>query len=89
MLKWIVSALVLWFFAYVSLSFKAIAQRQLDSAPSSINQEILKGRDSPLTQLGSDYQNGIELLQNRFRIDFEVEEITMIFFRDFGSAPIV
>jgi len=89
MLKWIVSALVLWFFAYVSLSFKAIAQRQLDSAPSSINQEILKGSDSPLTQLGSDYQNGIELLQNRFRIDFEVEEITMIFFRDFGSAPIV
>ncbi len=89
MLKWAVSALILWFFAYVSLSVQATAQEQQDIAPSSINQEILQGLDSPITQLGSDYQNSIELLQNRFRVDFEVEEITMIFFRDFGSAPIV
>lgn len=44
---------------------------------------------SPLTQLGSEYHNSIELLQNRFRIDYNVEEITMVFFREFGSTPIV
>ncbi len=44
---------------------------------------------SPLTQLGSKYHNSIELLQNRFRIDYEVEEITMVFFRNFGSPPVV
>jgi uncharacterized protein (TIGR03503 family) len=89
MFKWVVSAVILWLVGCVSLSTQAIPQSQQDSAPSSINQAISQVRDSPLTQLGSDYQNGIELLQNRFRIDFEVEEITMIFFRDFGSAPIV
>jgi hypothetical protein len=91
MLKWAVSALILWFFAHVSLSASAVAQKQQAIAPSSIDQEILQGLDSPITQLGSDYHNSIELLQNRFRVDFEVEveEITMIFFRDFGSAPIV
>ncbi|MGS2721510.1 TIGR03503 family protein [Paraglaciecola aestuariivivens] len=45
--------------------------------------------DSPIRQLGSKYHNSIELLQNRFRIDYAVEEITMVFFREFGSAPIV
>ena len=89
MLKWVVSAVILWLFPYASLSVQAIPQGKQDSPPSSINQAISQDRDSPLTQLGSDYQNGIELLQNRFRIDFEVEEITMIFFRDFGSSPIV
>ncbi|MFQ3235590.1 MAG: hypothetical protein ACI9C4_001149 [Paraglaciecola sp.] len=44
---------------------------------------------SPLTTLGTDFQNSIVLLQNRFRIDHEVEEITMVFFRKYGSAPIV
>jgi uncharacterized protein (TIGR03503 family) len=89
MLKWVASALMLCFFAYVSLSVPAIAQKQQDIAPSSFNQKILQRLDSPITEIGSDYHNSIELLQNRFRVDFEVEEITMIFFRDFGSAPIV
>jgi uncharacterized protein (TIGR03503 family) len=44
---------------------------------------------SPLSLLGSDYHNGIPLLKNRFRIDFTVDELTMIFFREFGSAPVV
>jgi len=44
---------------------------------------------SPLTDLGSDYHNSIILLQNRFRIDHNVEEVTMIFFRQYGSAPVV
>ncbi|WP_428982861.1 TIGR03503 family protein [Paraglaciecola aquimarina] len=45
--------------------------------------------ESPLTTLGSEFHNSIELLQNRFRIDYEVEEITMVFFRKYGSSPIV
>lgn len=44
---------------------------------------------SPLIELGGDYHNSIELLQNRFRIDYLVDEITLVFFREFGSAPIV
>lgn len=44
---------------------------------------------SPLTELGNEYYNGIKLLQNRFRIDYKVDEITMVFFRTFGSTPVV
>ncbi|WP_233267489.1 TIGR03503 family protein [Paraglaciecola sp. L3A3] len=44
---------------------------------------------SPLTQLGNEFHNSIELLQNRFRIDYEVDEITMVFFREYGSVPII
>ncbi|WP_240612827.1 TIGR03503 family protein [Alteromonas flava] len=44
---------------------------------------------SPLTALGGEYHNSIKLLQNRFRIDYEVDEITLVFFREFGSAPVV
>ena len=43
----------------------------------------------PIARLGDDYQNSITLLQNRFRVDHNVEEVTMVFFRDYGSAPIV
>ncbi len=91
MLKRVVSALILWLFAYTSLSVQAIPQPQSTqaSAQSSNDQDISQADDSPLTQLGNEYHNGIELLQNRFRIDYEVDEITMIFFREFGSAPIV
>ncbi len=45
--------------------------------------------DSPIERLGTDYHNGIKLLQNRFRIDYNVTEVTMVFFREFGSAPVV
>lgn len=44
---------------------------------------------SPITTLGDDYHNSIKLLQNRFRIDYEVDEVTLVFFRQFGSAPVV
>lgn len=44
---------------------------------------------SPLSELGDKYHNSIKLLQNRFRIDHQVEEITMVFFRKYGSSPIV
>ena len=42
-----------------------------------------------LSMLGDDYQNSIPILQNRFRIDYEVGEVTMLFFRTYGSAPVV
>lgn len=44
---------------------------------------------TPLRELGDEYQNSIKLLQNRFRIDYRVDEITMVFFRKFGSSPVV
>lgn len=44
---------------------------------------------TPLEELGDRYYNSIKLLQNRFRIDYKVDEITMVFFREFGSQPIV
>ncbi|MBO1254943.1 TIGR03503 family protein [Alteromonas sp. 5E99-2] len=44
---------------------------------------------SPIHSLGSEYQNSIELLKNRFRVDHNIEELTMIFFREYGSSPIV
>jgi cytoskeletal protein RodZ len=35
---------------------------------------------SPLSDLGDEYTNSIELLRNRFRVDYNVEEVTMVFF---------
>lgn len=34
-------------------------------------------------------KNEIKLLNNRFRVDYEVEEVMMLFFRKHGSAPVV
>ncbi|GLR70157.1 TIGR03503 family protein [Agaribacter marinus] len=39
--------------------------------------------------IGNEYQNSIQLLNNRFRIDSDVKKVTLIFFREYGSAPIV
>jgi uncharacterized protein (TIGR03503 family) len=39
--------------------------------------------------LGTDFQNSVLLLNNRFRVDSNVDEVTMVFFRDRGSAPVV
>ncbi len=73
-----------------SLEDERDAARQLaDSAvqnPQSNNQNV---DTSPLTDLGDNYTNSIKLLQNRFRVDYNVEEITMVFFREYGSAPVV
>ena len=43
----------------------------------------------PVVPIGSEYENSIQLLNNRFRIDNDVAEVTMVFFRESGSAPIV
>lgn len=44
---------------------------------------------SPIENIGDEFQNSIKLLQNRFRVDHNVKELTMVFFRQYGSAPIV
>lgn len=71
----------------------SFAQSANDKAPvvSKGATEPLNEPDekTPITILGSEYQNGIKLMQNRFRIDYMVDEITMIFFREYGSTPIV
>lgn len=65
------------------------------AAISNSKAQITSAEDSELQQrqvlvpLGTEYQNNIKLLNNRFRIDANIEEITMIFFRVKGSAPIV
>lgn len=47
-------------------------------------------RDTPLVvPLGTDFQNSVLLLNNRFRVDSDVDEVTMVFFRERGSAPVV
>jgi uncharacterized protein (TIGR03503 family) len=46
--------------------------------------------DNPaILTIGTDFQNSVLLLNNRFRVDSNVDEVTMVFFRDRGSAPIV
>ncbi|WP_416304885.1 TIGR03503 family protein [Neptunicella sp. SCSIO 80796] len=45
--------------------------------------------NDPISMLGDKYQNSIPLLQNRFRIDYQVDEVSMVFFRTFGSSPVV
>ena len=64
-------------------------QQAADGAVTD-SQETTKSVDtSVITELGDEYTNSIELLKNRFRIDYNVEEITMVFFREYGSAPVV
>ena len=58
-------------------------------AQSVSDQEKKADQPSVVETLGDDYQNSILLLRNRFRIDHNVEEVTMVFFRDFGSASVV
>jgi uncharacterized protein (TIGR03503 family) len=49
-----------------------------------------KERSGPaIIELGNEFQNSIQLLGNRFRIDNDVDEVTMVFFREPGSSPIV
>ncbi len=60
-----------------------------DAALSTLETKPEEPAPQPLTQLGNDFHNSIELLQNRFRIDYKIDEVTMIFFREYGSSPIV
>lgn len=85
MIKNLFLLLLCWQFAFVANGLQQSDNRNKNDA------EIVTEEDpvSPLTELGNDYYNGIKLLQNRFRIDYKVDEITMVFFREFGSTPVV
>ena len=67
----------------------AVSAQQPAENAASANAEQAAASTSPIELIGNDYENGIKLLQNRFRIDHNVEEVTMVFFREFGSAPVV
>lgn len=56
-------------------------------ANSVANEQLLI--QDKIIPIGSDYQNSIKILDNRFRIDSDVKEVTIVFFRSFGSPPIV
>ena len=75
----------------VALAFSVSAQQPVpqDAEPSSEASAGPTESESPIALIGSDYENGIKLLQNRFRIDHNVKEVTMVFFREYGSAPVV
>jgi uncharacterized protein (TIGR03503 family) len=90
MFKRVVSAAIYFgFFLSLCSPLTTFSQSNQTSLPSEVISAATLPMDSPLTQLGTEYHNSIELLQNRFRIDYKVDEITMIFFREYGSAPIV
>lgn len=90
MYKWLIFAAIS-ILINIGQGLSALAIAQSSDLDTSLNTDsaMAQSAESPLVQLGSEYHNGIELLQNRFRIDFEVEEITMIFFREYGSVPVV
>ncbi len=60
-------------------------------APLWANQDDLSAEEvlRKVTPIDSQYHNSIPLLNNRFRIDSDVAEVTLVFFRDYGSAPVV
>ncbi len=66
-----------------------VARQRADSALQTTQETGQSIDTSVLTELGDDYTNSIKLLQNRFRVDYNVKEITMVFFREYGSAPVV
>jgi len=57
------------------------------TAPASAQDTL--SVSSKVVPIGTEYQNSIQLLNNRFRIDSDVSEVTIVFFREYGSAPIV
>jgi uncharacterized protein (TIGR03503 family) len=71
-----------WFWAVFFCVIFAIAVKADDVPPQkSVVEKIMP--------IGNEYQNSITLLNNRFRIDHDVEEVTLVFFRQFGAQPIV
>ena len=79
----------IWGILILMVSGFCAAQDAVPETQTETNNQPEAETPSPLTELGTDYQNSIELLRNRFRIDYKVDEITMVFFREFGSAPVV
>lgn len=83
----VVRAIFLVMFSVSVVAQDVESSSESTSASTSMNSE--NSSSSPLIDLGNEYQNSITLLKNRFRIDHNVDEITMVFFREFGSSPVV
>ena len=75
----------------VALAFTVSAQQPAEQGAEPAPEATARQAESesPIALIGNDYENGIKLLQNRFRIDHNVKEVTMVFFREYGSAPVV
>lgn len=93
---------IVWCIAYIMVLLAAPVAAQsspeskqpVATSSSQDEQEARGGQkpstqSSPLTELGDEYENSIKLLQNRFRVDYNVKELTMVFFREYGSSPVV
>lgn len=65
-----------------------IATLIVSGSSVSMANETLTIQDK-IIPIGSEYQNSIQILNNRFRVDADVTEVTIVFFREFGSPPIV
>jgi Tfp pilus assembly protein PilX len=76
-------------FAQSQSEERDIARQVADSALANGEEQAQASSPSPLSRLGDEYTNSIELLRNRFHIDYNVDEVTMVFFREYGSAPVV
>ncbi|NMH58714.1 TIGR03503 family protein [Alteromonas ponticola] len=78
--------LSVWLVLIIASTSSVQAQNQ---TPTPARTAQADPQPSPISTLGDEFQNSIELLRNRFRVDHHVEEITMVFFREYGSAPVV
>jgi uncharacterized protein (TIGR03503 family) len=92
---WIYCVIVLLGTWCTSASSQSLREQQdlaLQTADGAVTPEESKKQSvdtSVISELGDDYTNSIELLKNRFRVDYNVDAITMVFFRKYGSAPVV
>ncbi|MCU4674850.1 TIGR03503 family protein [Catenovulum sp. 2E275] len=75
------------------LSQALITQATSDIPAEDSQQNQTKQTLGPLdviSLIGSpEHLTGIQLIENRFRIDHYVDEIVMVFFRKYGSAPVI
>ncbi|NVK55379.1 MAG: TIGR03503 family protein [Alteromonadaceae bacterium] len=83
--------LIAWLGILLALSTSAqeVADNAEQPSDTNANSSAEQPAKSPIELIGNEYENSIKLLQNRFRIDHNVEEVTMVFFREYGSAPVV
>lgn len=67
--------------AFLSLIFSVASSHASDESVESLLSKVKSIENQNL--------NDIRILDNRFRIDDDVEEVTLVFFRERGSAPVV
>lgn len=62
----------------------AVKAQEPQEAPEDVASIVEK-----ILPIGEQFQNNIPLLNNRFRIDAGVDKVILVFFREFGTQPIV